>query len=245
MLSTIHGNVSGKGGMEESLPLASKAGSMLGSHPCVRAVLSVFQFSQRRYEELSRDADPIPSFEPSYCVVKNWDSMPGRIILPNMEPFTHLGCPIPSIIWDTLEHALQVNMERLAKDVAKCLEQPEQPLLAALKATKVKPYIVELTNDRRDSDICCDYICQRGDSPHLLQPCGQPVFWGATHVSRCPQHMYSVPRKLPTLPVLKALSPIEDEPPLYVAEDGTIYNDEYKARGQLTDGKIILYEVAE
>jgi hypothetical protein len=56
--------------------------------------------------------------------------------------------------------------------------------------------------------------------------------------------MYSVPLKIPTLPVLKALSPVEDEP-LYVAEDGTIYNAEYEPRGQLTDGKIILYEVAE
>jgi hypothetical protein len=216
---------------------------MLGSHPCVVAVLSVFQFSRHRYEVLTRDVDPILRFEPSYCDGKNWDSMPGRIVVPTMEPFTKLGCPVPSIIWDTLEHAMQVNMERLAKDVAKCLEQPEQPLLAALKLKKVRPYIVEI-DDARDSDICCDYICQRGDSPHLLQPCGQAVFWGATRASRCPQHMYSIPLKLPALPVLRALTPIEDEP-LYVAEDGTIYNAQYEPRGQLTDGKIVLYEVAE
>ena len=189
---------------------------------------------------------PILRFEPFYRVVKNWDSTPDRSITLTMEPFTKLGCPVPSVIWDTLEHALQINMERLAKDVAKCLEQPEQPLLAALKATKVKPYIVELSDEKRDSEICCDYVCQRGDSPHLLQPCGQPVFWGATRASRCPQHMYSVPVKpSAALPVLRALSPIEDESPLYVAEDGTIYDAEYKARGQLTDNKIRLYEVLE
>jgi hypothetical protein len=160
-------------------------------------------------------------------------------------PFTKLGCPVPSILWDSFEQALQVNMERLAKDVAACLEQPEQPLLTALKSQKVKPYIVELTEDTRDSDICCDFICQRGDSPKFLQKCGQAVFWGATRVSRCPQHMYSISETIPKLPVLKQITGINYETPLFVAEDKTIYDIHYTAKGRLTDSKIILYTVLE
>ena len=172
--------------------------------------------------------------------------MPDRSLIP-MEPlpFTNLGIPIPSILWDTLEHTLQTNMERLAKDIAKCLEQPEQPLLLALKSQKVKPYIVELGEDTRDSDVRCDYVCQRGDSPKFLQACGQAVFWGATHVCRCAQHMYSIPESHPTLPVLKLLTGIEHESPLFVAEDGTIYDNDYIAKGRVTDDKIFLYSLVE
>lgn len=160
-------------------------------------------------------------------------------------PFTKLGCAVPSIIWDSFEEALQTNMERLARDVATCLGQPEQPLLKAIKSTKVQPYLIELNDDSRDIDIRCDYICQRGDSMRLLQPCGQAVFWGATKSSRCPQHMYSVVNVPSSLPTLKVLSTIEDVPQMYVGEDDTLYDAEYIARGRIADGKIILFEIAE
>ena len=58
-------------------------------------------------------------------------------------PFTGVASAIPSLIWESLENALQANMLRLAKDVAKTLGQPHAPLVEALQAQKVRPYIFE------------------------------------------------------------------------------------------------------
>ena len=148
----------------------------------------------------------------------------------NSGPFTGVAGAIPSILWEALEAALQANMLRLAKDVAKTLGQSHIPLVEAIQAQKVRPFIFEESEDTRENDMRCNFICQRPDAPLFLQPCGQAVLWNATTSHRCPEHLYSATVSQPTLPVLKRLE--YEEESLYVAEDGTCYDAEYEPRGQ-------------
>jgi hypothetical protein len=149
-----------------------------------------------------------------------------------------LGAAVPSIVWDAFEEALHTNMYRLAKDIAMTLGQPNQPLLDAIKANKVRPFLVEMNEDR-DISLVCDYICQRPDAPAILQPCGQVVLWGI-HSRRCPQHMYSVPG-VSHIPSVKAIQ--VDDQRFYVSEDGTIYDGSYTIRGTLTGKTVKIFEV--
>ena len=144
-----------------------------------------------------------------------------------------LGSAIPSILWDAFEEALQTNMLRLAKDIATTLGKPHHPLIEAIKKQKVRPYLVDSANE--EIDIACDYICQRPDAPAFLQPCAQAVFWG---FKRCPQHMY-LEKEVHRFPVLKRVE-INDEP-LFVAQDGMVYDGEYESKGRIV-GKRIFYE---
>ena len=161
-------------------------------------------------------------------------------------PFTGVASAIPSLIWESLENALQANMLRLAKDVAKTLGQPHAPLVEALQSQKVRPYIFEESDDSREQDMRCGYICQRPDTPLFLTACGQAVLWNATSVCRCPEHLYAAGPTQPTgstLPVLKRLE--YEEEPLWVAEDGTCYDAAYEAKGRYVpdSGKLLLFEV--
>ena len=150
-----------------------------------------------------------------------------------------IGCAVPSILWDAFEEALQTNMYRLVKDIATTLGQPHQPLLEAIKAKKVKPYLVD-TSYTQESDAVCDYICQRPDAMAVLQPCGPPVLWGAGP-SRCPQHMYMT-QSTSNLPLLKALTPVE-QIPLYMSEDGSVYDGNFKLQGRMNGNTLTLFDV--
>jgi hypothetical protein len=85
-------------------------------------------------------------------------------------PFS-LGAPVPSILWSSLEDVLSTNMRLFAKDIAKSLGQPEGPLLQALQAEKIRPYIFEASEETQEIDMCCDVICVKPEAPHFLQPC--------------------------------------------------------------------------
>jgi len=151
-----------------------------------------------------------------------------------MEPFTGLGAAVPSIIWETLENALEVNMLRLAKDIAK-----------TLRSQKVRPYIFEESDDTREQNMRCQYICQRPDTPLFLTACGQAVLWNATGVCRCPEHLYAQPPK-PTAHVLPVLKQLDyEEEPLWVADDGTCYDASYEAKGyyHTASAKLVLFEL--
>ena len=167
----------------------------------------------------------------------------GRTTTRMEAPFTGVASPIPSLIWESLENALQANMLRLAKDVAKTLGQPHVPLVEALQAQKVRPYIFEESEDTREQDMRCDYICQRPDTPLFLTACGQAVLWNATGVCRCPEHMYAGAPVRPALPVLRRLE--YEEEPLWVAEDGTCYDAAYEVKGRYApnSGKLALFEL--
>lgn len=155
-----------------------------------------------------------------------------------------LGAPVPSIIWDALTNVLEASTLRLAKDIAQSLGTTHIPLMDAIRAQKIRPYVVELADDPRDIDMRCDYECQRPDAPLYIQKCAQPVFWGGSEGTskRCPQHLYSKPQRLPALHCVESARSSEET--LYISEDGTLYNAEYQERGRRSSpGKTFLFEV--
>lgn len=145
-----------------------------------------------------------------------------------------LGNPVPSIIWDALLDILEAKTLRLSKEIAETLGVSHIPLMNEINANKVRPYVVELSEDQRDLDMRCDFICQRSDAPLFMQVCAQPVFWGGSQETskRCPQHLYSSPITTRTLPLLERVLPSEEiEDVLWKSEDGTLYDVTYTARG--------------
>lgn len=152
-------------------------------------------------------------------------------------PFT-LAAPVPSLLWDTFEEALRLNVRRLAKDIATTLGQPDAPLIQALlkaPAGSVRPYLFEEDGAaaEKEVDMRCDYLCQRPEAPRFLQPCRQPVVWiGAERRCRCSEHLYSRQVQTGSMPVLTPLESTEAELPLFVAADGVVYTTEYEPCGR-------------
>ena len=68
--------------------------------------------------------------------------------------------PIPKLYWDVFQTALQSKVKRLAKEVATCLGQSEQPLLKALTSQKVDVYLFEEEGSLRDRS--CTIRSSRG-----------------------------------------------------------------------------------
>jgi len=139
------------------------------------------------------------------------------------------GTAISQIIWDSLENTLEMNMQRLAKDIAASLGQPVAPLMAAIKELKVKPYIFD-EGDEKEVDMRCKYICQPPSTPLFCQPCGRPVLWSATGAPRCAEHAYSRPVQY-SLPVLEKIEYKDME--IFVGEDDTVYDIDYEVVGHL------------
>jgi hypothetical protein len=172
-----------------------------------------------------------------------------------------LAPPVPFLLWDTFEQALRTNIKRLAKDIAGTLGKSEAPLLdAILKNGKsaIRPYIFEeADSDDIEVDMRCDFMCQRPDAPLFLQPCRQPVVWTAAtmpnkKVHRCAEHLYSKSEKIPgNLPILMPLEVATDSEgtvtPLFVSNEGTVYDKEYNPRGQYDKERrtLVLFVVAE
>ena len=137
-----------------------------------------------------------------------------------------LGSPVPSLLWEAFQGALEGNMRRLAKDIAKSLLQPEAPLIQAIMTKTIRPYIFEEADTEKELDMRCDYLCAHDC---FIKKCSQPILWTAG-VSRCPEHMY-LPAVKSSLQVVYPLEPVEEEQ-LYVAEDGTAYGEGFMARGR-------------
>ena len=123
-----------------------------------------------------------------------------------------------------MESVLHANMYRLAKDIAKTLGKPEAPLLQALKADPIRPYIFE-ESDPPEIDARCGFMCQKPETPLYSEACGRAVMWGS---KRCAEHAYKKPVAPPAIK-LQALD--TEEEALVVSEDGTVYNAEYEAVG--------------
>ena len=155
-------------------------------------------------------------------------------------PFS-LGAPIPSILWSSLEDVLSTNMRLFAKEIAKTLGRPEGPLLQALGAEKIRPYIIEASEETHEIDMCCGTICVKPEAPHFLQPCGHPIVW-TSGAKRCMEHLSHRPTATPSsLPVLKRLEHRLDDEPLYVSEDSTVYTAQNSPVGQFVDGVLTLF----
>jgi len=152
---------------------------------------------------------------------------------------TKVGSPVPSIIWDAFTDVMEANTLRLAKEISQALGVSHLPLMNAIKARKSQPYIVEFANDERDIDMRCDYVCQNG---RLIEVCAQPVLWRPAEIcKRCPQHLYSKPLPYKPLPAVEKLV----DSPLYISEDGTIYDSEFEPRGHRYSSleKTLMFEV--
>ena len=149
-----------------------------------------------------------------------------------------LGAPIPEILWSSLEDVLSTSMRLFAKDIAKTLGQPEAPLLKALQAETIRPYVLEA--EGHEIDTCCGVLCAKPEAPHFLQTCGQPIVWTST-TRRCMEHLAYRPPRTTSLSRVRKL----ENRPLYVGEDSTVYNEENVAVGQYMDGVLSLFEVDE
>jgi hypothetical protein len=158
-------------------------------------------------------------------------------------PFT-LGVPIPSILWSSLEDVLSTNMRLFAKDIAKTLGRPEAPLLHALNADKIRPYIFE-SEERCEIDMCCAVLCVKPEAPQFLQRCGHPIVW-TSDTGRCMEHLSHKSSAPPTsLPILQRLDYKKGEQTLYVSEDSTVYTAENLAVGQFVEGVLTLFSIEE
>ena len=121
-------------------------------------------------------------------------------------------------------------MRHLAKDIAKTLGQPDAPLLQAIRAQKIRPYIFEEADTEKEIDMRCPILCVKPDAPHFCQPCNQAVLWSAG-CRRCAEHAYATPVPYPGIPVLTPLEKGGLDEALYTSEDGTVYNAEFVAVG--------------
>jgi hypothetical protein len=149
-----------------------------------------------------------------------------------------LGAPIPEILWSSLEDVLSTSMRLFAKDIAKTLGQPEGPLLKALQAETIRPYILE--SESHEIDTCCGVLCVKPEAPHFLQTCGQPIVWTST-TRRCMEHLAYRPPRITSLPRVKKL----EDRALYVDEDGTVYDEDNTRVGRYREGVLSLFEVNE
>lgn len=99
--------------------------------------------------------------------------------------------PIPRIYWDTLQSSLHSEVKRLAKDVARCLHRPEQPLLKAIQQNTLGAYIFEEANSELIDiqNMRCTHLTPSLENPSVLCKCNQPILVGAG--SACPAHLHT------------------------------------------------------
>ncbi len=114
---------------------------------------------------------------------------------------TNVQLPIPRIYWDTLQSSLHAEVKRLAKEVARTLHQPEQPLLKAIQQNTLGAYLFEESNSELldIQDMRCKHLVSSFDNPSVLCHCNQPILLGAGDA--CPTHL----RKEKTRPNLTKL----------------------------------------
>ena len=98
--------------------------------------------------------------------------------------------PIPRIYWDTLQTSLHAEVKRLAKEVAKTLHQPEQPLLKAIQQNTLGAYLFEESNAELVDiqAMRCKHFVPSSENPSVLCPCNQPILLGAGNA--CPAHLH-------------------------------------------------------
>ena len=148
-----------------------------------------------------------------------------------------LGSAVPTVIWDAFELALQTNMHRLVKEIATAVGKPHAPLMDAIKAKKIRPYLAETGDDAESLEFSCDLLCVGPSTPAIQQVCRQPILWGSG-VHRCPSHLFAA-QPTESLPTVQSLT---THPTLF-ASDGTLYDGTFQAVGTITDTEIRIFEV--
>ena len=128
-------------------------------------------------------------------------------------------------------------MRLFAKDIAKTLGKPEAPLLQALQAEKIRPYILEVPEDAHEIDACCDILCVKPETPYFLQPCRNPICWTSTG-KRCVEHLGQKSVRS-TKPIVQRIT--HEGTPFYVSEDFTVYSAQNESVGFYREGKLTLF----
>jgi len=103
--------------------------------------------------------------------------------------------PVPRIYWDILQTSLHAEVKRLARDVAKCLHRPEQPLLKAIQQDTLGAYIFEESNSEfvDIQSMRCSHLVPSLENPSVLCKCNQPILIGAGNA--CPAHLQKEMKK--------------------------------------------------
>jgi hypothetical protein len=149
--------------------------------------------------------------------------------------------PIPKIYWDTFQAALQAQVKRLAKDVAKSLRQPEQPLLKAILTEKVDAYLFEEEGaEFTDLETMrCKYKIPSEKNGAVLEACREPVLLGK---GACCLHLGA---KEPSIAGLKVYRTLKIEDTTYWLDGDTVLNDELECCGVFKDNKCTLFKSAQ
>jgi hypothetical protein len=105
--------------------------------------------------------------------------------------------PVSKPLWESMEAVLLAHAKKLAKEVAKTLRQPEQPLLQAIGKETIPLYLVEMA-DPTNEEFLCQSLSTETEVAHV---CRKPVLYGT---ASCPEHsrgqgQQSVPANLPRL----------------------------------------------
>ncbi len=156
--------------------------------------------------------------------------------------------PVRRLFWDALEVALEAQTHRLAKDIATALGQPEGPLLKALRAEKVKAYLLDTTADQEVEDIStfrCNHVIREGP---FLRPCGAPVVWSDTDGPRetCLHHsLYPNPRPPDTAVLTPITLEVEGAEVRYLINEttGEVFTEHGDLCGRFSGGKLTLFEI--
>jgi hypothetical protein len=151
--------------------------------------------------------------------------------------------PIPAVIFDSLEDAINISIRLLVSDIAKTLGQPKAPLAEAIKRQRMSLYIYEEAADN-PIDRRCRYMVQEGDTPNIIQPCGQPVVWSSKE-SRCAGHMYSPVITYPKCH--RSMKPFDSNDGIFASDDNTLYNGKMEVIGHFNaeSENRIIFQVSE
>ena len=145
--------------------------------------------------------------------------------------------PIPKIYWDTFQTALQSKVKRLAKEVATCLGQSDQPLLKALLTQKVDAYLFEEEGSEyiELKDCRCKHLAPSSENAAVLVTCNQPIILGK---AACIYHE-GVPKQTLFLKEYKVVT--YDGQTYWVDSDNSVRDkaDPTKCIGRYEDGCII------
>jgi hypothetical protein len=160
-----------------------------------------------------------------------------------MEEASKKEVPIPAVIFDSLEDAINISIRLLVSDIAKTLGQPKAPLTEAIKRQRISFYIYEEAGNN-PIDRRCRYMVQEGDTQNIIQPCGQPVVWSSKD-SRCARHMYS-----PLITHAKcnrSMKPFDSNDGIFASDDNTLYNGKMEVIGYFNgeSENRIIFQVTE
>ena len=165
-----------------------------------------------------------------------------------------LGAPVPAILWESLQDAMNRSVRRLVKDVGAALGVPDKSIYDELFRSGdalVRPYLFEEA-EPCDLECRCLYPVQKPDAPLLLQACAQPILWSlgtrGPREPRCPEHFGANPPGIdPGLPTLNAVEVEGEEGPLYKGEDDTVYDSSFCPKGRFEKGskRLFLFHIEE